>query len=202
MFRYSDDAIILCPSYECYENKEESYYRNMSAALRNIILFLKSKDITPCMLTSDEVACRENPSGVTWLQTMTPGDVIFTRKNCVSVGIEHSNVRQYPELYKKALEKYPIKASKNVDILFDGVLKRTSKTEKEIIKDAKVIFNIQTANNASYNIKPKEGSGVILINVKNGSFLPTCYLGDMEINPIDLLDYPMGNRPIYDWRFD
>lgn len=201
MFRYSDDALILCPSYECYENKEESYYRNMKIVLQNIVSFLRTKDITPCMLTSDEVACRENPQGVTWLQTMTPGDVLFTKKHCVSVGIAHEAVRQYPELYQKALEKYPMQPSKNVDILFDGVLKRTGRTERELIKNAKVIFNIQTANNAAYNIKPKAGSGVILVNVRNGSFIPTVYLGDMEINPIDILDYSLANRPLYDWRF-
>lgn len=202
MYRYCDDALILCPSYECYENKEESYYRHMKAALANIVSFLKTKDINPCMFTSDEVACRENPKGVTWLQTMTPGDEMFVKKNCAYVSMSHENVRTFPELYQKALTKFPPKPTDMAELMFTDVLKRTNKTERELIKTFKVIFNIQTANNAAYNIKPKDGSSVILVNIKNGSFAPTSYLGGMEINPITLLDYDMGNKPIFDWRFD
>lgn len=202
MYRYTDNAIILCPSYECYENKEESYYRHMAKCLQNIIKLLQLKDITPCMLTSDEIACRENPVGVTWWQTMTPGDVIFTKKHCVGMSTPHSNVVQFADNYKRALEKYPMKQSKNTDIMFGDVLKRTQRIERELIKTAKVVFNIQTVNNAAYNVKPKAGSGIILVNIRNGSFVPTAYLGDMEINPIELLDFKEANQPVYEWRFE
>lgn len=202
MFRYADNALILCPSYENYENKSESYYKMIKLVVNNIVAFLKTKDITPCMLTSDEIACALNPSGVTWWQTMSPGDEVFAKKYCAGVAVPHTNVVKFPELYTASLKKYPMVATSNVDLLFDGVLKRTGKVERELIKSTKVIFNIQTPNSASYNVKPKAGSEVILVNVHNGNFIPTCYLSDMSLNPIELLDYPLANKPLYEWRFD
>ena len=202
MFRYADNALILCPSFENYDNKSDSYYTMLKRSVTNIVTFLKSKDITPCMLTSDEIACVLNPDNVTWWQTMSPGDELFAKKYCEGVSVTHSKVVKFPELYTAAMKKYPMASTSNVDLLFDGVLKRTGKVERELIKTTKVIFNIQTPNSAAYNIKPKAGSEVILVNIHNGNFIPNCYLSDMNLNPIELLDYPLANRPVYEWRFD
>ena len=200
MYRYAEEALILCPAYECYTNKADTYYINMRRSLANIVAFLKSKDITPCMLASDEVANIEDPEGVKWYQTFTTGDKLFVKKYCGSIKADRDDFLTVPDLYAKALKQFPMAKHTNPELAFDDVLKRTAKIERELIKRFKVIFTIQTKNNASYNIKPKEGSEVILVQINNGNFLPETYLGNMMINPIDLLDYSLGNRPTYEWR--
>ena len=201
MYRYAKEGLILCPAYECYTGKEESYYIHMHRALANIVALLKSKDITPCMFASDEIANIEDPEGVKWYQTFTSGDKQFIKKYCSCINVNRSDFATVPELYQTALKKYPMGQIANPDIMFEGVLKRTEKIERELLKTFKVIFSIQTKNNAYINIKPKADSGIIFVSITNGSFIPTSYIGDMEINPIELLDYEMGNKPVYDWRF-
>lgn len=202
MFRYAEQALILCPSYECYENKADAYYINFRRSLDNILKFLKFKDIEPCMLTTDEIANVYNSNLVTWLQVMSPSDRLFAKKNCENMKTEYQDAIEYPELYKEALTKYPFDPKASKDFIFEDLLKRVARTERAVIKQFKVIINIQTPNNASYNIKPKANSGIILINVHNGNFLVKSYMGDMELNPLDLLDYNMANRPVYEWRFE
>ena len=188
MKHYTDKALILCPSYECYENKADSYYLNFKRTINNVLELLRRNGMDAYMLTTDEIANVVNSPLVMWCQTMTPADRIFAKRNCENMKTEYENMIEYPELYKEALTKYPFDPKASKDFIFQDLLKRVSRIEREVIKEFKVVVNIQTPNNTSYNIKPKENSRKILINIHNGNFTVKSYMSDMEINPIELTE--------------
>ena len=196
---FTDKALILMPHSECYENKSDDYYKLLRKALDNIVAFCKHCGMTPQMLMSDTTAMEENRLDVEWVQTLTPGDLRFAIKNC-GVRAKQEPVKLI-EQYKKVLSKYPGGDPSKVEDYFSVMMKRVSRLEKDYIKSMRCIINIQTKNNSAYNVKPTAESGVILIQVSNVNFMPTAYLGDMEINPIELLDFPTANQPVIDWRF-
>ena len=195
---FTDSALILLPHIECYEYKGDDYYKLLRKAIDNIIAYCKYTDMTPYMLMTDSVAMAENRNDVKWVQTLTPGDLIFAKHNC-DIRAKDGAVKLI-DAYKKALAKYPPSDPANVEEYFQGMLKRVDRIEKDYISKCKCIFTIQTPNHCSYNIKPTAGDGRILIKISNTNFMPTTYISDMEINPIELLNFPCANLPVIDWR--
>lgn len=195
---FTDSALILLPHTECYEYKSEDYYKLLRRAINNIIAYCKYTDMTPCMLMTDSVAMAEDRDDVQWIQTIAPGDLIFAKRNCDIKAKD--NAIKLTAAYKKALAKYPPSDPTQVENYFQEMLKRVSRIEKDYISTCKCIFSIQTPNHCSYNIKPTEGDGRVLVKISNTNFMPTTYISDMEINPIELLDFPTANLPVIDWR--
>lgn len=201
MTNFAEYGLILCPAIESYENRTPEHKKLLRKSVENIITFLGTKNIKPLMLLTDQVASIVSPDGVYWAQTITESDWEFASVNCDNMSKIPDNLIKYPDFYEAVEVLYPPISSTDVDELFADMCKRVSKLEKAIILRQTVIFNIQTVNNASYNIKPEADSGVILCNIHNGSFLPTTYISDIEENPINILDYDMANHPVYEWRF-
>ena len=201
MTNFAEYGLILCPHIDTYETRTPEYKRLFKRSVDNIITFLGTKNIKPLMLLTDQVANVLSPSGVNWSQTITEEDLKFAVKNCDNISSSKANVIKYPEFYEAVEVMEPPLESGTDDALFDSMCKRVALLEKAIIQRQTVIFSIQSPNKANYNVKPKEASGVILCVVHNGNFKPTTYIGDMEVNPISMLDYECGNLPVYEWRF-
>lgn len=196
MFRYADEALILFPHIDTYENKGEQYEALIRKATANIVTLLNKNRIEPMAFMSDEVANYVNPVGITWLQTMTNGDKKYILKNCIGIA-DRLGAKTYPALYKEALIKYPVKPNE-VDV-FTSISKRTQFVEKSIIKSSKIIFNIFTSGRAAYNVKPKANTGRILVNISNSTFIPATFMGDMEINAVELLGFDGACHPVTEW---
>ena len=205
MIGYSTYGLIICPTIETYINKEPEYKRLLKKSVENAIKFLHMKKIRPAFLKMDYVALDLNISGINWFQTTTEADTIFVDDYCKPIHTQTADDVKFLDIYKMVEESkaasYETDTSSDPDEYLIGINKRIEKITHEILERQLVIFNIFTPNRAAYNIKPKAGSPRILINVHNGTFVPTTYLGDMQMNPISLLEYDMGNRPLYEWRF-
>lgn len=202
MTNFAEYGLILCPAIDSYENRTSDYKQLLKKSVNNIITFLSTKNIKPLMFITDQVANILSPDGVYWAQTITDEDLRFAVANCDNIQAVYPNAINYPDFYEAIDVLYPpMEDESDKTAMFEYMCKRVSKLEKALIKRQKVIFNIQTQNNASYNVKPVDGESVILCNVHNGSFIPTTYMGSMQENPIVILDYPLANRPIFEWRF-
>ena len=199
MYNYAEYGLILMPTPETYQNKEEHYYTLFDKTVNNIVKFLKSKGIIPVMLMSDEVANLANPDGVQWVQTFLPSDFKFIQK-VESIYLKREDPILLDDLYAKTVKKYPSTFIADPEELYARVVKRTNFIENAYIKDSRVIFNIFTHSKANHNIKSKEGSPAILVNVSNATFQPTAYIGGMEVNAAQLLDIVDGCLPVCEWR--
>ena len=199
MVNYAEYGLILCPHIDTFEYKTPEYKALLKKSINKIIDFLLSKNIKPVMLCTDMVAAALNMERVTWLQTITYDDCEWALANCDYIKKAGESDITFPDFYDAVYDLYP-EDDEATGEFFDRMQKRVKILEKAVIKQQRVIFNIQTPSKASYNIKPMEESDRILVNVHNGHFHPTSFLGINEINPIDLLDLPTGNRPVYEWE--
>lgn len=202
MTGYAEYGLILCPHIDCFEFKTPEYKALLKKSVNKIIDFMLSKDIKPTMLCTDQVAAALNMERVIWESTITPDDCEWALTHCDYVKKAGDTDNHYPDFYEAVYELYPEEGEEDTSdtAYFDRLQKRVKLLERAVLKRHKVIFNIQTPSKASYNIKPKPDTGIILVNVHNGNFIPTAFMGDCEINPIELLDLPTGNRPVYEWE--
>ena len=200
---FAEYGLIVCPHIDSYEYRTIEHKRLLKRSVDNIISLLRLKEIKPLMLLTDQVANIISPTGVYWSQTITPADLEFAMHNCDNISPKSTNVVTYPDFYEAVeIMAPPIEdGNATTEEKFSNMCKRVELLEKAIIQRQTVIFNIQTPNNASFNIKPQKDKPVILCNVHNGSFQPTTYIGEMEENPMSILDYEYGNLPVFEWRF-
>lgn len=194
---FTDKALILLPKVESWELKGDNYIYNFKQAIRNILAYCRKFDMAPYCLSSDETANHLGLHGVLYDMSSTYGDKFFLESKCGYRPV--TTVSDHPEIYKKAIKRYPVIEGVSDEEYLTDLQKRDRYITKKIIDDYKFVVFFNTPNNPSFSVKSREEDGRIVVMVNSNNFTCKCYISGNEIPCEDLLQEQTCNRPLCDW---
>lgn len=198
---FDNKALILFPFYDNYQSRNSTYKYQCSQAVNHLCAYLKSVDIEPHVFYSDDVARLINNPDFVWVASMGRADSFFASRNCD--GMQEALTRPtvlYEDIYNDVLAKDPGSQDMSVEERFEMVVRHVNKAVAKIIPTYKIVIHFRFKNRMQYKVASKAGDSKIRINVDANTFLPTCYMGGIEMNACDLLAIPYGNRSLDVWE--
>lgn len=194
---FTDKALILLPKTESWELKGDNYIYNFKQAINNILTYCHKFGMQPYCLSSDETANRLDLKNVLYDMSSTYGDKFFLESKCGYRAVD--TVCDHPELYKKAIKRYPVTEDASDEEYLIALMKRDKYITKRIIDEYKFVVFFNTPNNPSFSVKSREEDERIVIIVNSNNFTCKCYISGNEIPSDDLLQEQTCNRPLCDW---
>ena len=76
--------------------------------------------------------------------------------------------------------------------------KRDAKAKRSIAEKYRLLVLFTTSKKMPVKYKHKPGTMCLEINSTN--FMPTVYMAETKIDPIEILGVPNGNAPVYEWE--
>lgn len=198
---FDNKALILFPYMENYSSKNYNYKYQFRMAITNLCKYLKSMDIEPHVFYSDDVARELRNDDFVWVSTLSKADSFFAQKYCD--GMKDAMTLptiQFEDIYNEVTAKDPGDPNMPVQQRFEMVLRHVSKTVAKIIPKYKIVIHIRFKNKQQYKVASKAGDSKIRVNVDANTFLPTCYMGGIEMNSCDLLDLACASRSLDVWE--
>lgn len=197
---FTSHALVIYPLIEDYQGRGSRYCLHLNNAAANLQKYLHNNDVMYDCFITDDVAreCAVQPDR--WLQTLNAGDMFFVKRNCEGMNGSFTNVVEFPDIWEQVSASYPNERGASVDRRFEKVLKRDSKARREIMKTYRMVVLFKQPKSPAMRITTKAESGILYMEIDNTTFMAKCFMSDMEIDPISLLDIPNGNMPAYEWE--
>lgn len=200
---FSDKALILFPPYELYIDRDSRYKMQFRQAVWKLCAYLRMQGIIPHVFYTDDVAREVNHPDFTWVSTLSKADRFFASRNCRAMqdALTRSTVL-FDDVYNEITAKDPGEPNMSVEERFEMVLRHNSKAAAKIIPLYDIVVHVRFKSKQQYRVASKAGDKKIRIVVDANTFLPTCYIGGMEVDACDLLQVPYGNRCLDVWEID
>lgn len=195
---FTNHALLVFPDEEVYDGRSHSYIGKMLKAVEKIREYLNMCDITLDCFATDSVAVDKRVQCDRWIGTLGQGDMFFAKRNCEGIYTNQTRILNIDDAILKAAEQYPIDRGMSFDTRFEATLKRDAKAKRLIADKYKLLVLFTVSKGMPIKYKHKLGTMCIEIGVSN--FIPTVYMADTKINPIDVLGVPNGNAPVYEWE--
>lgn len=190
------EALIIFPTEI---NEDFSYTHFFDTAMNTLIDVLEDDGVSAYALTGDTLAYMHNYPKLHFKSALTEADEFFVLHNCADMERYPRNSPKVKEI-ELAFDKYPNKAGLSKDQRFSLMQQREAYAAKKHIDNCKLAFVFGKTRNSSYKVKVKANSGVMRIFVDINSFTITPFIGDVELSPLDVFDFPECVKPIYQWR--
>ena len=198
---FDTKALLLFPYSENYENKNGTYKYQFRLAVAHLCAYLESMDIAPHVLYTAAVARLLNNEKFIWVSTLSRADSFFAAKYCEGMaGAMTQPSVFFDDIYNTVTAKDPGRLDMTTEERFEMVLRHVSKAVTKIIPMYNIVVHFRFKNRQQYKVASKAGDGKIRISVDANNFLPSCYMGGMEMNVCDLLAVEYGNRPLDLWE--
>ena len=198
---FANKALILFPFLDNYTSKSSTYKYQMKCAVNHLCGYLKSMDIEPHVFYTDDVARLINHESFVWVSSLSRADSFFASRNCdgMSEALTKPTVL-FDDIYNDITAKDPGESSMTIPERFEMVVRHMNKAAAKIIPTYKIVIHFRFKNKQQYKVASKAGDGKIRINVDANTFMPTCYMGGIEMNACDLLAVNYGNRGLDLWE--
>lgn len=197
---FDTKALILYPFLENVKSRGSAYVYSMRKATDNLCDYLNEMGIAPHVFYSDDVARLMNNPQFVWVSTLSRADSFFASRYCD--GMQEALTRpteRYEDIYNQITAKDPGSQDMSTEERFEMVLRHCNKAAAAIIPTYKIVIHFRYKNKMQYKVTSKAGDSKIRIFVDAGNFLPTAYMGGMEMNIIDMLNVPYANRALDVW---
>lgn len=197
---FDTKALLLFPYWDDYEPRSYEYKSRFEECVDIMLRYLKSVDIVPHMLVTDDIA-RNLQRDVQWVATLGKGDMYFAKKYCDKMDIiDTSSAIEFPDLFNEIIAKDPGEKDMNVEQRFEMVLRHVNKAVQAIIPMYRIVIHFRFKSRIQYKVTSKLNDNKIRIIVDANSFVPECYISGSDINSCDLFQRPFANRTISMWE--
>ena len=206
MFGFTDKALILGPDPNMCDGRPDGWKRNYKNTILKIREFCKMSGIELYYLATDEMMYTSSAikkTEVKCLNTLGRGDMHFfaTHNPEYSLYQYREYYDDYMECIKETMEKVPLDAeNKTDDARITCVIKRESRVARSIIKDFNLVFNIQFNNHCQYKASTKAGDKRMVVNINAITYLCSTEISGQVVSPLDIIDVPNANMPVYEWE--
>ena len=201
MYGFADEALVLFPKYEFYQNADYRIKANLRIAAEKMNKYLVSRGIQPKAFITDDIARLFTELGYQWVSTLSTGDLFFMSKNCdMAENVMKFQMKTYPEIYQKSEEKYPYPPNPTIEERFDLMCQRDVKSANAIIPEFKIVVNFYQRGAQNYSAASKPGDGRIRLVVDMKTFKCTPHMSGEEEDAIDLLGANFASRSVLHWE--
>jgi len=200
---FDNKALILFPKLENYKNKQGMYKYTFKTALDNMISYLKSVDIEPHVLYSDDVAREIRHNDFVWVSPVNKADRFFMSKYCDNCkdALQLPMV-EFDDIYNDIISKDPGSVDMSVNERFEMVLRHINKATAKVIPNYKIVVHFSVPSKSQYKVTSKPNDGKIRITVSANNFSVKVLMGGNEENICDMLGVPYASRSLDLWRVD
>lgn len=195
---FTNHALIVFPDEEVFEGRSHSYNGKLLKTTQVLREYLNLCEITMDCFATDSVAVDQHVRVDRWIGTLGQGDMFFVKNNCEGVYTDTANITNNNEVILEAAAKFPIERGAGFDTRFEQVLKRDAKAKRSIAEKYRLLVLFITSKKMPVKYKHKPGTMCLEINSTN--FMPTVYMAETKIDPIEILGVPNGNAPVYEWE--
>ncbi|MCM1219022.1 MAG: hypothetical protein NC548_31455 [Lachnospiraceae bacterium] len=198
---FDTKALILFPFLENYNSKNYNYKYQFGLAVNHLVNYLETKSIESHVLYTDDVARILNNGKFIWVSSLSRADSFFASRNCE--GMQDALTKPsvfFEDIYNDITLKDPGSQDMKTDERFEMVVRHMNKAVAKIVPAYNIVIHFRFKNKQQYKVASKAGDGKIRINIDANTFIPTCYMGGIEMNACDLLDIPYGNRALDLWE--
>lgn len=198
---FADKALILFPTIDHYQNKNNTYKYQFKTAVKNIVSYLRSQCIEPVFFYTDDLAREFDDGTFTYASTLSKADRFFISQHCCGTNnaLEKAMI-EYDDIYNAILANDPWSPGMSEEEQFEMILRHSSKAASKIIPMYKIVVHFILHKRAQYKVPSKPGDGKIRINVSADTFSPKVFMSGNEENACDVLNVPFGNRCLDCWE--
>lgn len=190
---FTDRALLLLSKPEGFEECGSIYKYDYKVAIKNIVDYLRSVDISHDCLITDGLATSMDMHSPRWLATGTPEDMFFMRNFC---GVPDYPVVNLEQGYvDKVRSKFEIKRGLSPEERFPIVSKRVKYVEKLLIDS--YTFIVVFGDAFKVRTKPEDGRAVLRVHEKK--FYTSMELSGDPVPINDFLQIPYGNQCLSEW---
>ncbi len=196
---FCETGILLFPKMETYEFRGEDYHAYLKKGADKVIQFFKNRNILLDCFTTNEVALIIAPEGVNWVNSSTPEDIFFIKRNCDGM----SNIKEGSNLdkfYEEARKKYVLERGLPLEKRFEVALKRDKFVANKQIKSYKLVVTFEHQNNPYYKTESKPNDGRIILKINHSNFVGQAYMSGNAIDIVQILQYNGAARPVHLWE--